>query len=131
MSKGTAACPILVVDDDADIRELLVEILQDHGHRTVGAENGLVALEKLRGGFPACVILLDLMMPIMDGPSFRAAQQSDPRFSPIKVVVMSAQRSATMSLTALSPTHVLEKPFDMQHLLRVVDDCCQVPCGAC
>jgi CheY-like chemotaxis protein len=72
------------------------------------------------------------MMPLMDGPGFRAAQQSDPRFSPIKVVVMSAHRRATVSLSDLAPTHVLEKPFDMRNLLRIVEeDCCQVPCSAC
>ena len=63
---------ILVVDDDRDIRESLRELLAEAGYAVAVAENGRVALERLRAGLRPGVILLDLMMPIMDGMTFRA-----------------------------------------------------------
>jgi CheY-like chemotaxis protein len=116
---------VLVVDDNRDIRELLVELLQDHDYLAIGAENGLVALDRLRvGDFRPRVILLDLMMPIMDGRAFRAAQRSDPGLDGIPVVVMSAYRNAAANVTDMAPAHVLEKPIDVRRLLLLLKGFC-------
>ena len=71
---------VLVVEDDVDILRAIVQVLEDEGHAVRGAENGRVALAALRapGARPPCVILLDLMMPVMDGWAFRAEQLRDP-----------------------------------------------------
>jgi CheY-like chemotaxis protein len=122
MSAKKPGSGVLVVDDNADIRELLVEILEGRGYSAVGAANGRIALEKLRdGGVKPCVILLDLMMPVMDGRSFRAAQRSDPALADIPVVVMSAYRDAAANVTDMTPAHVLEKPIDARQLLLLVE----------
>src|ERR1700704_6092909 len=85
---------VLVVDDDTDIRETIEEVLADNDFPAIGAENGAVALERLRSDVePPCVILLDMMMPVMDGRTFRLAQQDDPTLSDIPVVVLSAHAS--------------------------------------
>src|ERR1700682_3781073 len=77
--QGLMSHGVLVVEDDADIRESLIEILEESGFPTVGAANGHEALERLRrSGQPPCLILLDLMMPVMGGISLprRASQDS-------------------------------------------------------
>jgi CheY-like chemotaxis protein len=128
MSEKKPGRGVLVVDDNVDIREILVDILKGRGYAAVGAENGLVALERLREvGFKPCVILLDLMMPIMDGRSFRAAQRSDPALADIPVLVMSAYHDLAAHVTDMAPAHVLEKPIDARHLLRLLEEICGAP----
>src|SRR5205823_13422880 len=85
-------CPrgVLIVDDDPALRESLSEVLEDAEYSPLVAANGQEALAFLRQGYKPCVILLDLMMPIMDGWQFRAAQLADPDLGPIPVVVLSA-----------------------------------------
>ena len=110
----------MVVDDDADIREALCDILEDEGYATIAAGNGQVALEKLHGGRKPCMILLDLMMPVMDGWKFREAQQRDPELAKIPVVVITA---AGKQASALSP-RVLPKPLKVEEVLQAVADYC-------
>src|SRR5215510_8699670 len=62
---------VLVVDDDQDIRDALCELLRDEGYEAIAVANGEEALTYLKGGNLPCVILLDLMMPVMDGWEFR------------------------------------------------------------
>src|SRR5690242_7123757 len=82
---------LLVVEDDADVREALIEVLADHGYFALAAANGREALEILRAEGPRpSVILLDIMMPVMDGQQFRAAQLEDPELAAIPVIVLSA-----------------------------------------
>ena len=84
---------VLVVEDDLDIRQALMEILDEHGFAALGARDGAEALDLLsRATELPCLILLDLMMPVMDGASFREAQRKDPRLASIPVVVLSAYR---------------------------------------
>jgi len=85
------AGPILVVDDDRDIRDSLVEVLGEHGYPVIGAGNGVEALEILRTSAPPpSLILLDLMMPVMDGREFRERQLENPALADIPVIVISA-----------------------------------------
>ena len=117
--------PILVVDDDADIRETIVEVLEDNGHRTIAAANGTEALDKLRmlGDVP-CLILLDLMMPVMDGVAFREAQMGDPDLAKIPVIILSAFRDSAETAKQLNAAGHLPKPVRLDALIEMVDTFC-------
>src|SRR5678815_5518609 len=102
---------VLVVEDDVDIRQALVEILEDQGFETLGARDGADALDILsRATDLPCVILLDLMMPVMDGAAFREAQRNDPRLASIPVVVLSAYWDVDRHADGLDAVSVLRKP---------------------
>ena len=112
---------VLVVEDDADIRQALVEILEDQGFRPVGIGDGAAALEYLSGASELpCLILLDLMMPVMDGAAFREAQRKDPRIASIPVVVLSAYRDLERHVDGLDPVSVLKKPPSVRELVSVL-----------
>jgi two-component system, chemotaxis family, chemotaxis protein CheY len=113
---------ILVVDDDEDIRCALGDTLEAEGYRVVLAEDGRDALEKLRGlpELPA-MILLDLMMPNMDGLQFRAAQQGDPALSSIPVIVLSADSQVKQKAATLGVAGCMAKPVRITDLLKVVE----------
>jgi CheY-like chemotaxis protein len=116
---------ILVVDDDPDIRESIVEVLEDAGHATVSAANGNEALDKLRAeAEPPCLILLDLMMPVMDGRAFREEQLKDPALSPIPVIVLSAFRDAGDTAKEMNAAGHLPKPVTLEALIQLVDSFC-------
>lgn len=109
---------ILVVDDDTDLRETVGELLVDEGYRPRLCENGREALEALRGGERPRLILLDLMMPEMNGWQFREEQLKDEGLSKIPVVVMTASRGGDAQ--PISASEVLWKPIGLDELLRVV-----------
>jgi CheY-like chemotaxis protein len=113
---------VLVVEDDADILRALVQVLQDEGHTVRAAENGLVALAALRapGARPPCVILLDLMMPVMDGWAFRAAQLRDPALAGIPVIVLTADGSAVEKAALMNCAGALRKPVELATLLGAI-----------
>ncbi|HEY5089259.1 MAG TPA: response regulator [Polyangia bacterium] len=81
---------VLIVDDDRDIRELLGDLLADEGFAVEAAWNGETALARLKDGFHPDVIVLDIMMPVMDGLTFRALQRSHPALADIPVVGLTA-----------------------------------------
>ncbi len=112
---------ILVVDDDEDIRESLIAYLEDNGYQPFGAVNGKHALELLSDPqlYPS-LIVLDLMMPIMDGKAFREAQLRSPLLSRIPVILISAYDSAVELAKNLGIEACLPKPIDPCVLLRVV-----------
>jgi CheY-like chemotaxis protein len=117
---------VLIVDDDTDIRETIEEVLADNDVPAIGAENGAIALERLRSDVePPCVILLDMMMPVMDGRTFRLAQQDDPALSNIPVVVLTAHASGERSARELQVDGFLKKPVDLQTLLAVIRRYCK------
>src|SRR5262245_34872901 len=93
---------VLIVDDDYDIRATLHEILSDEGYDVASSANGFEALQALRSGTAPCLILLDLMMPVMDGWQFRAQQLSDPTLASIPVVVLSADAGVAQKSRALN-----------------------------
>ncbi len=116
---------VLVVEDDELIRESLVDYLADQGYQAVGAENGQDALEKLEANDPPpCLIVLDLMMPVMDGPTFREEQLRNPRLSDIPVVVMSAYRDVKVEAKTMKASSCLSKPLKLADLLQVVRQHC-------
>jgi len=116
---------VLIVEDDEDIRSALVEVLEDGNYRLLQAANGVAALQELRAADPApCVILLDVMMPVMDGRQFRAEQQSDPGLSGIPVVVITAHADATRTAAQMAAAGFLSKPIDLGVLLQTVDQFC-------
>ena len=106
---------VLVVDDERDIREAVSEVLVDEGYQVLGAGDGAEALEQSRAHRPD-VILLDLMMPGMNGWEFRAAQQADPDLGNIPVIVL----SALGRVSGLDAAEFLQKPFELDQLLTAV-----------
>ena len=114
---------ILVVDDDADIRHALCDVLQDEGYRAVCVENGQVALDHLRGSAELpCLIILDLTMPVMDGVEFRQHQMADPRMCDVPVVIITA--GGLHKARQLSARDVLLKPIEVETVLERVERYC-------
>lgn len=107
---------LLIVDDDADVREALASVLQDEGYGVLIAESGRAALEILRGGARPALILLDVMMPVMDGHEFRALQRRDPDLADIPVVVLTAG-AMDSRVEALGAVHSFRKPVSLDRLL--------------
>jgi CheY-like chemotaxis protein len=107
---------VAVVEDDGDIRDLVVQLLVDLGFESVGYPDGRAALAALRGApqLPS-VILLDLEMPVMDGWQFRAAQLADPALARIPVVITSGSNTSGIEADA-----VLPKPYETSKLCEVV-----------
>ena len=116
---------ILIVDDDAAVRQMMTQVLELDGFTVIEADNGRDALAYLRGGGTPSVILLDLRMPVMDGWAFRREQQRDPAFAHIPVVVLSgADAHRFHELEAAATFH---KPARMSDLLRCVRRLCESP----
>jgi CheY-like chemotaxis protein len=117
---------VMVVDDDSDLREAIMEMLQDNAYSVVGAANGKEALDFLRRATSLpCVILLDLMMPIMDGKTFRAELMRNPELSEIPVVVLSAHANMDDVLAGFAVSAKLRKPVQMGSLMALVDRHCK------
>jgi CheY-like chemotaxis protein len=113
---------ILVVDDDDDIRTALAEVLRDEGHEVRCAANGREALALLRSSAPPCLVLLDLMMPVMNGWEFREQQLADPALAEIPVFVISA--AGNVAEAPVPADQFIPKPIKIDHLLTVVADRC-------
>ncbi len=115
---------ILIVEDDDEIRDLLAEMLSDQGYPVLTASDGLKALEVLHAGERPCLIVLDLMMPNMDGWEFRGAVLSDSALAKIPVVVLSGAADLRQSSAGLQAVKVLTKPVKWNTLLDVVREHC-------
>ena len=115
--------PVLVVDDDFSTREVLSLLLSGEGFRVATAGDGAAALRQLRQGERPALILLDLMMPIMDGWQFRREQLRDPRLADIPVIVCSAAGRVNPQATDLHALAYLDKPVDPLELAGVVRRC--------
>jgi CheY-like chemotaxis protein len=117
---GPPSCAaVLVVEDEPDIRDAVVEFLEVEGFRVYAAENGEVAIAVLKTMPQPALILADLMMPVMDGPSLIAALRLDDQFASLPVVIVSA-------LDANSPQGYrrIKKPIDLDDLLQIVSEFC-------
>jgi CheY-like chemotaxis protein len=116
---------ILLIDDDLSIRTVLAEILEDEGYHVTSAANGQEALQYLQQQHTVpCLILLDLMMPIMNGWDFRRAQQQDPQLASIPVVVISADNSVPQKAASLGARGYLAKPIAIERLIALVSQYC-------
>ncbi|HEX6288741.1 MAG TPA: response regulator [Herpetosiphonaceae bacterium] len=115
---------ILIVEDDLAIREALTEILEDEGYQVQGAANGQEAIQLLRERTPPCLILLDLMMPVMNGWQFRAEQKQDPVLAPVPVVVISADSDLKTKAAAIEAVDYLPKPVQLTRLLDTIEQYC-------
>jgi CheY-like chemotaxis protein len=116
---------ILVVEDEQMLRDSLVEFLEENGYEAIGANDGQDALAKLKTrGTPPCVILLDLMMPVLDGKAFREQQLRDPELARIPVIVLSAYRDVAGRAQDLMVADFFAKPLKLPALLDVVRQHC-------
>jgi CheY-like chemotaxis protein len=111
---------ILVVDDDASIRELLCIILESRGFAVETAEDGSEALERLRARSLPALVLLDLMMPGMDGLAFLEVLRRDEALAGIPVVVISGDQRATGRLAPADVQDCMVKPIELDDLLQTV-----------
>lgn len=116
---------ILVVEDDADLRDSLCSLLEVEGFQAVGAANGLEALRYLRAHAPPCVILLDLMMPGMSGGEFRVRQLADAHLARVPTIVVSAMDVAHQQEQVLNAAGYLTKPVSPKQLTQTVRQHCQ------
>ena len=110
---------VLIIEDDQDIRDSIVELLEDE-YETSTAANGAEALGLLRSESKFDLILLDLMMPVMDGFTFREEQLKNPDWAKIPVVVMSADGHVVAKQTRASAAAYLKKPVDIEELLAML-----------
>ncbi len=108
---------ILVVEDDQWIRESFVELLEMDGYRTLACRDGHEALEQLQRGSPPNLVLLDMLMPRMDGPTFLAELSKRPAWSGIPVIVVSATEAPAATGQVIA---VLRKPFAANALLQLL-----------
>ncbi|HSC27891.1 MAG TPA: response regulator [Vicinamibacterales bacterium] len=116
---------VFIVEDDLDTREMLERFLELEGFAVETAANGRQALDRLGAGAPACVILLDLMMPVMDGWEFRREQSRHAVLAQIPVIVVSA--AGCDRLEQIDADDYLSKPVDLNDLLDCVGRYCGRP----
>lgn len=110
---------ILIVEDDHSIRETLKDLLESEGFSVVTAENGLEGVERIKQYPHTCLVLLDMMMPIMDGREFLDVIQADPEVSHIPVLVVSA---TVTSETSRGAQGVIKKPIELDFLLKMINE---------
>lgn len=116
---------VLVAEDDDDIREIVADVLRDRGYDLILAAGGREALEKLRAApVKPRVILLDLMMPDMDGGEFLAEQQRDAELARVPVVLLTASARAAQQHNDLPVAAWLFKPVELDQLLSTVAHYC-------
>ena len=110
---------ILIIEDDISIRELLVEILEGNGYQVFHGTNGLDGIKSLEAIIPD-LILMDIMMPLMDGYAFRKELLLNPKWNSIPVVAMSAQFQAKEKLADYEINNFINKPLELDHLLETI-----------
>jgi CheY-like chemotaxis protein len=124
MMQGRDPHTVVVVDDDPDLLQALAELLEAHGYTVETAANGEEALTKLATLESPCLVLLDLMMPVMNGWEFCERQKADHRLAKVPVVLISADEELASHARALRATAFLPKPIDVGRLLDMVGQHC-------
>ena len=121
MQPASHASPVLIVEDHDDTREMVATLLSEHGFTVVTAENGRRGLERLMRARP-CLVLLDLMMPVMTGWEFRRAQLSlpDSDLASVPVLLLTAVDQPDRVALQLGATDVIRKPLDFDQLIESV-----------
>lgn len=119
------APPVLIVEDDLDIRESIQMVLESAGYEVRLADHGRQALDLLETDVDPCMIVLDLRMPVMDGETFLEELSKSTR-EPLtrRVVVASADRRADERVARFGVNRVLKKPFELNELLQAVQTHC-------
>jgi CheY-like chemotaxis protein len=112
----------LVVEDEEDLREMIRDVLELHGYSVVTAADGQQALREIAGIEHVCVVILDLLMPVMNGWDFLTNLRARPELAAIPVVVHSSAPDAAPD----GVEHVLQKPLLIERLLSVVREYCAV-----
>ena len=113
---------ILVVDDEFSVAEVLEAVLIDAGHEVITAVNGRQGLERLQQR-PPDLVLLDFMMPVMDGPAMLRSMRSDPAYRAIPAIVMSSLPEATIAASAKGLYNaLLRKPFKIATVVEAVNE---------
>jgi CheY-like chemotaxis protein len=113
---------VLIIEDDDGVRESVAAILRDEGYAVELASSGQAAMARLERGPLPTLILLDLMMPEMDGIDFRRRQLADPMLSSIPVVIISARPDIARQAARLRVDGFLQKPMSFEELLHVVQN---------
>ncbi len=113
---------VLLVEEDADLREAMAGWLEESGYNVSTAGNGAEALNLLRAGLVPCVILLDLMMPKVNGWQFRDEQKKHAAWAEIPVVVVSAM--ANLKERPIDAAAVVQKPVNLKVLTGLLDKHC-------
>ncbi|TMB33127.1 MAG: response regulator [Deltaproteobacteria bacterium] len=116
--------PLLLVEDDADVRDAIAATLRDEGYVVAEAENGRLALEWLQRNSDPCLVLLDLWMPVMSGMELRERMVQDPRLAALPLVVVSAAGDGKARAEEMGAIGYLRKPLDLQDLLATVERYC-------
>lgn len=117
--------PILIIEDDNEIRESLVDILADEGYHVVSAKNGKEGLDYLTTAEKRpCLVFIDLMMPIMDGKTFRLEQSKNPEIAEIPTVLFSADGQLDKKAESIGFKDYLKKPIDLNELLVIAERYC-------
>ncbi|HVH42263.1 MAG TPA: response regulator [Labilithrix sp.] len=111
---------VLVVDDDFDLRDTLQEILKDFGYEVAVAGDGREALAWMRSHELPRLVLLDWMMPVCDGASFRAAQLADARLASVPVVLLTADIRLEEKTKALDANAYVKKPVELDTLIDTI-----------
>lgn len=114
---------MLIVEDNDDLRSLLNDVLDDAGFEVAAVGNGAEALEMADGWRPDAIVL-DLMMPVMDGAAFLRARREVPGLDAVPVLVLTAHPYHYRVLDGLDPTAVLRKPYDVDELIAAVQALC-------
>lgn len=115
---------ILIVDDEADIRESLQEFFEEEGYEVTTAANGADALHRLEADMLPCVVILDIMMPLVDGNEVYRRMQQDPRLAHVPVIVSTSDPSR-----APAGVPVMKKPTNLGRLLQAVQEHCGTRAG--
>jgi CheY-like chemotaxis protein len=121
-----ATGPVLVVEDDADVRDALATLLRTDGLQVETAADGQDALDQIATGLRPCLAVVDLLMPRVDGFQFCDALRRDPELADIPVIVCSAAEDPSARLAPLRVAAVFKKPFvDPRQLLRLAHAYCK------
>ena len=124
---GSSEGPIvLIVEDEEAIREVIGDVLQDHGFRILSAGNGAEALQCLDTIRPD-VMVLDLLMPVMHGWAFMEAYSERTGGPPIPIVVVSVNPALPRSFARFGVRHIIAKPFDIDDMVDAVQDAARTP----
>lgn len=124
MSPTATRGPVLLVDDDPDLRESLQLVLELNGFAVIPARDGTDALRHLRRDPLPRVVLLDLMMPGMNGLEFRQRQLGDPRLRDVPVVLLTGAGARSVDPEGAAGATVMRKPFDFDQLLALLARLC-------